>query len=82
MMYFFGCAGLCCCMWAVSSCSERGLLSSCSAQISPVWFFFFFFFSFIFISWGLITLQYCSGFSRCRAWAPGMQAAVVVAHGL
>ena len=24
--------------------------------------FFFFFFSFIFISWRLITLQYCSGF--------------------
>ena len=25
-------------------------------------YFFFFFFSFIFISWRLITLQYCSGF--------------------
>ena len=27
-----------------------------------VFFFFKFFFSFIFISWRLITLQYCSGF--------------------
>ena len=45
-------------MWAFSSCSERGLLSSCSAQIS-----------------------HCSGFSRCRAWAPGTQASVVAAHG-
>ena len=27
-----------------------------------VYFFFFAFFSFIFISWRLITLQYCSGF--------------------
>ena len=26
----------------------------------------FFFFSFIFISWRLITLQYCSGF--CHTW--------------
>ena len=28
----------------------------------PGGLFFFFFFSFIFISWRLITLQYCSGF--------------------
>ena len=27
---------------------------------------FFFFFTFIFISWRLITLQYCSGF--CHTW--------------
>ena len=30
--------------------------------------FFFFFFSFIFISWRLITLQYCSGFCHTLAW--------------
>ena len=29
---------------------------------------FFSFFSFIFISWGLITLQYCSGFCRKLTW--------------
>ena len=28
----------------------------------------FFFFSFIFISWRLITLQYCSGFCRTLTW--------------
>ena len=30
---------------------------------SPFFFSFLYFFSFIFISWRLITLQYCSGFS-------------------
>ena len=30
--------------------------------------FFFFFFSFIFISWRLITLQYCSGFCHTLTW--------------
>ena len=34
---------------------------STKCQPTPV-FFFLFFFSFIFISWRLITLQYCSGF--------------------
>ena len=29
---------------------------------------FFFFFSFIFISWRLITLQYCSGLSHTLTW--------------
>ena len=29
---------------------------------------FFFFFSFIFISWKLITLQYCSGFCHSVTW--------------
>ena len=29
---------------------------------------FFFFFSFIFISWRLITLQYCSGFCHILTW--------------
>ena len=31
-------------------------------------FFFFFFFSFIFISWRLITLQYCSGSCHTLTW--------------
>ena len=31
-------------------------------------FFWFFFFSFIFISWRLITLQYCSGFCHTLTW--------------
>ena len=31
-------------------------------------FFLFFFFSFIFISWRLITLQYCSGFCHALTW--------------
>ena len=33
-----------------------------------VYFFFFAFFSFIFISWRLITLQYCSGFCHTLTW--------------
>ena len=32
------------------------------------YFFFMFFFSFIFISWRLITLQYCSGFCHTLIW--------------
>ena len=31
-------------------------------------FFFLFFFPFIFISWRLITLQYCSGFWHISTW--------------
>ena len=31
-------------------------------------FFFLFFFPFIFISWRLITLQYCSGFCHTLTW--------------
>ena len=38
--------------------SPKASVLQCSA--------FFFFFSFIFISWRLITLQYCSGF--CHTW--------------
>ena len=34
----------------------------------PLFFFLFFFFSFIFISWRLITLQYCSGFCHTLTW--------------
>lgn len=33
----FGCAGSCCCEQAFSSCSERGLLASCSTRWSLQW---------------------------------------------
>ena len=36
-------------------------------QESYFWLYFFFF-QFIFISWGLITLQYCSGFCHTLTW--------------
>ena len=43
--------------------------------LEPIVFFFFYssivdfyFFSFIFISWRLITLQYCSGFCHTLTW--------------
>ena len=31
---FLAVLGLCCCMWAFSSCSKQGLVSSCGAQAS------------------------------------------------
>ena len=37
----------------------------CSMQYNP---FIFFFFSFIYISWRLTTLQYCSGFCHTLIW--------------
>ena len=45
------------------------ILSWCNSHtiIRPL-FFFFFFFSFIFISWGLITLQHCNGFCHTLTW--------------
>ena len=36
----------------------------CWKYWSPLWFFF----SFIFISWRLITLQYCNGFCHTLTW--------------
>ena len=40
-----------------------------SHDLSPTdYHFFFFFFPFIFISWRLITLQYCSGFCHTLTW--------------
>ena len=58
-----------------------GLISLLSKGLSSVFFSttiqkhqffttqsFFFFFSFIFISWRLITLQYCSGFCHTLTW--------------
>ena len=48
------------------------MMTSFSTRISTNkesrFFLFFFFFSFIFISWGLITLQYCSGFCHTLTW--------------
>ena len=38
------------------------------SQFLDFLFFLFFFFSFIFISWRLITLQYCSGFCHTLTW--------------
>ena len=33
-LYFWGVLGLCCCMWALSSFGDSGLLYSCSAWAS------------------------------------------------
>ena len=54
-------------MWEtqVRSLGQEDPLEKCMTTHSRILFFFFFFFnffSFIFISWRLITLQYCSGF--------------------
>ena len=38
------------------------------AVVITIFFFLLFFFPFIFISWRLITLQYCSGFSHTLTW--------------
>ena len=37
-------------------------------MIANIYFFVFLFSSFIFISWRLITLQYCSGFCHTLTW--------------
>ena len=42
--------------------------SATGIHVSPLSILFFFFFSFIFISWRLITLQYCSGFCHTLTW--------------
>ena len=34
LIYFLVVLGLCCCVWALSSCSEQGLLSSCGVWAS------------------------------------------------
>ena len=43
-------------------------ISSLSHSKLSLCFFFFSFFSFIFISWRLITLLYCSGFCHTLTW--------------
>ena len=62
-----------------SSCMELALviyfhmvryMFQCYSFFFPPFYLFFFstFFSFIFISWRLITLQYCSGFCHTLTW--------------
>ena len=34
LLFFLALLGLCCCLWAFSSCSETGLLSSCGSRAS------------------------------------------------
>ena len=47
----------------------KSLLQHHSSKASILWCSaFFFFFSFIFISWKLIALQYCSGFCHTLTW--------------
>ena len=46
--------------------TSTSVLSMNTQDWSPLLFFFFF--SFIFISWKLITLQYCSGFCHTLTW--------------
>ena len=55
--------------------TNSGLSSALSSTYWSVFFaqraeifFLFFVFSFIFISWKLITLQYCSGFCHTLTW--------------
>ena len=54
-------------MWSTGVPWEK---SKRKKNCGKVWweFLFFKFFSFIFISWRLITLQYCSGFCRTLTW--------------
>ena len=42
------------------------IVNLCTIYVSV--FIFFIFFSFIYISWRLITLQYCSGFCHTLIW--------------
>ena len=48
-------------LWVKKNWKKRTMVHSIFPFPSMLWFYFFFF-SFIFISWRLITLQYCSGF--------------------
>ena len=62
--------------WVISYANEWEGYSSFfwkGVEISRIWatthsLVFFFFFSFFFISWKLITLQYCSGFCHTLTW--------------
>ena len=48
--------------------SARGRLELWGKATSAFFFPFYFLFSFIFISWRLITLQYCSSFCHTLTW--------------
>ena len=62
-----------CCVWALSSCGEWGLLSSCSMWTSPCSGF---------LLWS--TGCQCEGFSRCSTRAQSLQhtGSVVASRGL
>ena len=47
---------------SIGVCAESYISDSQTTRYIRITHFFFFFFPFIFISWRLITLQYCSGF--------------------
>ena len=56
-------------IYHVRSSVSMWFLTSFSLVTNNIeYIFFFFFFSFIFISWRLITLQYCSGFCHTLTW--------------
>ena len=60
-----------CRVWSLTIVSERFLLFIYFFMYVQSLYFYFFsilFFSFIFISWRLITLQYCSGFCHTLIW--------------
>ena len=50
------------------SCVGRQVLNPLAPPGKPRKYLEHFFFSFIFISWKLITLQYCSGFCHTLTW--------------
>ena len=52
--------GLCCCMWAFSSCGKKGLLASCGVRASHCGGVS------CFRAWALG----CVGFGSCSDWAP------------
>ena len=47
---------------------ETVIFLSCAHRFFVIVVLYSFFFSFIFISWRLITLQYCSGFCHTLTW--------------
>ena len=51
--------------WETACISAKHFLFCCCLFLHP---FYFIIFSFIFISWRLITLQYCSGFCHSLTW--------------
>ena len=63
-----------CHLFLISSAFVRSILFLSFIVLLFAWnvplvsLIFFFFFSFIFISWKLITLQYCSGFCHTLTW--------------
>ena len=71
---------LCCLLHPMAYCVSKwcfvllnllclfGLITTTSSPPEAAHVFSFFFFSFIFISWRLITLQYCSGFCHTLTW--------------